>query len=327
MPHPSTNPGERNEGLSLSSWSQRPSSRLLGVALTATVLACLGAPGGASAQAVEIPCSLAETIGAPPGVVVTDEGGISVVAPGLGEGAGVADYRTDGTETLDLYRPQAGLLEVTDCGSDLEVGGAAAAGSPSACDDDHYKLQSFIQYGAYSWRFNANTTPSEISQTNAEDGMREGVKAIEDSNNDCGLADNVSANHSYLGGSNLPASRCASGNSDGVNVVDFGGLEKKALARACWLYVDHAGPESADEVDIRFNKADYRWTKGGGGTDCNYQFSVRGVMTHEAGHAFGLRHVGEQDHGHLTMSPRATACQESEYTLGKGDVFGLRFRY
>ncbi|WP_338089092.1 matrixin family metalloprotease [Nannocystis pusilla] len=58
------------------------------------------------------------------------------------------------------------------------------------------------------------------------------------------------------------------------------------------------------------------------------QFSVKAVMTHERGHTFGLGHVGESSHGDLTMSPTINGpCQDSESTLGEGDVAGLRALY
>jgi predicted Zn-dependent protease len=55
---------------------------------------------------------------------------------------------------------------------------------------------------------------------------------------------------------------------------------------------------------------------------------VKAVMTHERGHTFGINHVSETSHKNMTMSPNINGpCQDSESTLGLGDVEGLRALY
>jgi hypothetical protein len=55
---------------------------------------------------------------------------------------------------------------------------------------------------------------------------------------------------------------------------------------------------------------------------------LESTVTHEAGHVFGLDHVGENKHGRLTMSPYLDGpCENGEATLGKGDVAGLASLY
>jgi hypothetical protein len=63
------------------------------------------------------------------------------------------------------------------------------------------------------------------------------------------------------------------------------------------------------------------------GGNCISKYSVEAVVTHEAGHVFGLGHVDEAAHGALTMSPVMLTCQSSEKTLGLGDVRGLEAVY
>lgn len=76
---------------------------------------------------------------------------------------------------------------------------------------------------------------------------------------------------------------------------------------------------------MKFNKVDYQWAKYGW-LNCfgAGMYSIRAVMTHEAGHIFGLSHVAEAGHAHLTMSEAVPNCDESQSTLGLGDILGLR---
>ena len=76
---------------------------------------------------------------------------------------------------------------------------------------------------------------------------------------------------------------------------------------------------------IEFNKTNYDWTTHWR-TGCASSWSIRAVATHEFGHAFGLAHVTLL-HPNQTMSPLILPCQNSQATLGRGDVLGLRAKY
>ena len=79
------------------------------------------------------------------------------------------------------------------------------------------------------------------------------------------------------------------------------------------------------EADIQINNRE-SWTLSLNG--CFKEVMLEATMTHEAGHVFGLNHVGERKHGRLTMSPFVDGpCQNRESTLGKGDIMGLEAIY
>jgi len=143
--------------------------------------------------------------------------------------------------------------------------------------------------------------------------------------NRCGLTSHVSATQRYLGRTSAhpnirPNGTC--GIPDDRNVVGFGTLPARYMALTC--YWSQSG--STVEADIMFNKADYRWAtrvKSG----CRMTWDVQAVATHEFGHAFGLAHVKEGLHGHLTMAPYILPCQNSVSRLGLGDLRGMRALY
>lgn len=195
------------------------------------------------------------------------------------------------------------------------------------CSDDAYIHTGWRWDTKLRWYFHAGSTPSELDVDAAEAAIEAATSNITGSHNSCGLADEVGASHEYLGRKSKAANINSSGDcltSDGVNVVSFGDLPTGTLATACVWFSGGV----AKEGDVQLNKADHDWTTSPGSVSCSKQFSVKAVMTHERGHTFGLGHVGESSHGDLTMSPTINGpCQDSESTLGEGDVAGLRALY
>lgn len=211
---------------------------------------------------------------------------------------------------------------------EVDVAGSAAAGTQPAavdpCQDKGHNAGSERWTGTFEWSFSVGTTPDGLDKVAARRAITRGIGNITGAHNDCGRADHVSATAAYLGTTARRAnvtSDPACGPRDRHNVVDFGRLPSGIPAATCWWIIN----DHIVEADIRFNKH-APWTIGLAG--CVSRLMLEAVATHEAGHAFGLRHVSEANHPHLTMSPVLDGiCENSESTLGLGDMLGLEAKY
>jgi hypothetical protein len=251
--------------------------------------------------------------------------GISVVVQPPGRGVWAAALEADGGwRVVGVTTAPDGSVSLVRVGApSAPVGQSSARTDP--CSDNAYVLSPDSWNSTYNWYFNASSTPSEISESTATSGLRSAVENIAQANNDCGLADNVSAKQHYQGTTTKSpnigsSSTCKS--SDGTNVVSFGDLASSDLAFTCWWTSGNTTIES----DVRLNKFEYTWVVNIGG-NCTTKYSVKAVATHEFGHTYGLEHVSEALHGTLTMSPVILPCQSSEKTLGLGDIRGLEAQY
>jgi len=194
-----------------------------------------------------------------------------------------------------------------------------AAASPAPCSDQAYKeLGGTWQGGTYAWFFDSASTPKYLAKNSVRNVLKASFSNITGARNDCGMPDNVSATHSYLGTTSTRA-RC--GQRDLQNVIGFKSLEFGVLAVTCfWM-----GNGRMVEADIQINSNE-SWALSLNG--CVDAAMLEATMTHEAGHVFGLDHVGERRHGRLTMSSYLDGpCQNSEASLGRGDVLGLQALY
>jgi hypothetical protein len=193
-----------------------------------------------------------------------------------------------------------------------------------ACADGAYSAASSKWAKTYSWMFNAGSTPSNLSQTSAESALKTAFTRMVSGHNDCGKADAIGATHSYAGRTtSLPdiSTSAACLAPDTRSEVGFAALPSGMVGMACWWSLSGG----IIEADIMFNK-NIRWYLSKP-SSCSSRWSLHAAAAHEIGHAFGLNHVAEADHGSLTMSPRINACQSSEVTLGLGDLKGLESLY
>ena len=191
--------------------------------------------------------------------------------------------------------------------------------APPACADPAFhQISGPWPNNHYSWSFNSSSTPGYLNKNGVRDVLNESFSNITNAHNNCGMPDKVSATHTFLGTTDT-ATNCAK--RDTHNVVGFHSLPAGVLAVTCyWTKNGHMV-----EADIQINNRE-SWTLSLNG--CFKEVMLEATMTHEAGHVFGLNHVGERKHGRLTMSPVVDGpCQNSESTLGKGDILGLEAIY
>jgi hypothetical protein len=258
---------------------------------------------------------------------------LAAVAPPPGTSVWSETLFNDGTtRQFMLHTTLAGEVVFEEMGEQPHVAELSASIHPTeaalnACADDAYVFEGWHWESKLKWYFHAGSTPGELTADAAESALKAATSNITNSSNSCGLADEVGASHEYLGRKSKSANINTSGNctsSDSVNMVSFGDLPQGVLATACVWF----GGGVAKESDVQLNKQDYTWTTSPGAASCSHRWSVKAVMTHERGHTFGLDHVSEATHGNLTMSPSINGpCQDSESTLGEGDVQGLRALY
>jgi hypothetical protein len=107
-----------------------------------------------------------------------------------------------------------------------------------------------------------------------------------------------------------------------VNVVAFAPLDNFYAGFTCIWWDGH---HHIYEMDMRLDPSQ-AWATSMSG--CNGGLLLEALITHEAGHGFGLAHVSETQHGRLTMSTYIDGfCENQESTLGWGDLRGLQALY
>jgi len=205
---------------------------------------------------------------------------------------------------------------------------ARTAATPGPCADSAY---SFIdpQGAAWSstlrWRFKSSSVPAGLGSSSALAAIKKGFKNIVNARNDCRLPDNVGATQRYLGTTTRSPGISKSGSctsSDGTSVVAFAPLDNSYAGYTCIWWDTH---HHIYEMDMRLDP-NQPWATSM--ASCNGGLMLEAVVTHEAGHAFGLAHVSETSHPRLTMSTYIDGfCENQEATLGWGDLRGLQALY
>jgi hypothetical protein len=256
--------------------------------------------------------------------------GLTVPRPGTAAGVEVSSASGDGGG-FQIQVTRDGTISYP---SAQTVGRSAAVeapglASPSACSDSAYTTNDLKEYGTYDWYIGDGGMPGGLSQSAAQTAFADAINNITGSYNDCGLSDSVGASSSYKGTTTYEADMNASGDCtdrDGRSTWDAGDLPSGTVAQTCWWSLPSPGIKNdLIEADVRYNTRDHNFTNSPS-SSCSNLYDVRSVGTHEAGHVFGMGHVGS-GHTELTMYTNSFTCTTKARTLGRGDVLGLRSIY
>lgn len=186
------------------------------------------------------------------------------------------------------------------------------AAKPSSCTNKTYSRLGFRWSAPVTWSY--NPAGQKVSGASS---IRAGADAWTGAIASCGKKVTTTAGERLAGNTTQAigvTSAGGCGKSSGASVVGWGSLPSGTLAVTCvW---SRSG--AAVEVDQRYTTGQ-QWNTA---TTCSgARFDLRGVATHEWGHAFGLGHT-VQNSG-LVMKPASTTCETGQRTLGLGDVVGI----
>ncbi|WP_207934640.1 matrixin family metalloprotease [Actinomadura sp. KC06] len=259
------------------------------------------------------------------GRAVRGPNGLTAVVPADGTSLVAHSLRTGGGSGLRiLVDDRAGEITITTSGGRVPEGRPRTSGGPQdPCEDGTHRPEpsKWPKGHTVEWRYHAGTTGLPRSS------VAKGVANMALANTDCtgggrftpppDIGERYSGESA--GGPNVTTDATC-GERDRVNT--FGGkamtgAEGDVLAATCIWFI---GARTI-ETDMALQEHGKRWWTDG--TCMPGSYSVEAVVTHEAGHVFGLAHVEGADHAKLTMAPVVAACDNGPATLGKGDYDGL----
>lgn len=206
---------------------------------------------------------------------------------------------------------------------------ARALAVPSECNQTAYKLRKDAKNYYYDWYYNDYGRPAYFNRNLALLDIQSAARNIDIGYNDCGLRQSLKTKILYKGSTATPTGisygKCT--RRDNKDVVGWGPLASHLLAVNCsWKSWSLGRPDPIGDSDTVISDAhnQFFYTKP---SSCSGRYELQGVMTHEFGHGFALKHVSESTYPYMTMSPEATPCSYRDSTLGRGDYNALKKLY
>lgn len=291
------------------------------------------------------------------GVLVVGEGYV-IEVPGPGEflqleAFGVADEEP--TVTGVSVMPDGTLIMNFDLDPDPRPEPEPSGG---ACSDGAYNLIDGTDRGPFrvdpTVSADRDTIPNRLDAPDTMAWIEDALRAWPKQFTDCAMNDQVDRAMDWGGDTDSATSigwelrddgtsalGCYEGNA--VSTVSFTRFTPGALGATCRHgMTDSDGKHFVNGADIAIPDQEavftdggwwfgnIPWTLRGGAAACDSQYDLPSVLTHEAGHFWGMGHVARNAHPLLTMrngGVGAVMCNTMLRTLGKGDILGMRDLY
>lgn len=238
-------------------------------------------------------------------------GAAQVRLPARGQTVTASVLTTSGGAELTVARGRDGFVRIN-------PGAPGGTGTTaSACSSNGHTILPYKWTHRYGWTYNPRNMPGSVAGR-AGDAIRAATTNITAGHDGCGIPGNPRASHRYNGKTSAapgitPSAGC--GSNDGRNVTGWKSLTASGvLAVTCTYYSGSQAVASDAAINTRF-----RWSLSP--SSCSGAYDLKGVMTHERGHTFGLGHTTADQA--LTMYPSVRSCDFSKSSLGKGDLTGL----
>jgi hypothetical protein len=208
--------------------------------------------------------------------------------------------------------------------------GPYQGGAPNRCDDQRWSSLGHTVYGPMVWSYNPTGAPSGVAAA-SEGAFVTGYDNVAATRDGCNIESTAAlTTQTYTGTTATPPNISSVRTCtpyDGLNVAGWVPGSTGYLGLACiWSYVDGGRGPAAIDADIILNST-YAWSTGP--TFSGSEYDVTSVVSHEAGHVFGLGHAGDSaSPSQLTMSGSGV-YPGSIYArlLGAGDLEGLTTLY
>ena len=195
-----------------------------------------------------------------------------------------------------------------------------ASSTNPTCNSYAYATNGRHWTGPYSWNLNS-TAATTIPSSAVAGGIHAMATGLGTCSNVANSASAIYQLTTSTAGNYTSSGGCSS--LDSKNVVDRGVLPSGTLALTCYSW--YTSTLAMITADVRFSSS-VTWYTGSSVTGCSgSKFDAQGVMTHEAGHVFGLDHVAASTL--QVMKPASGYCGVSQRLLGPGDLAGMKHLY